>query len=336
MKSLTKVFTLLTIIGVLFTGMIFAGGQQEAAPAEQSSEQSVDATTPIQDKDQVVDFVEVQWSDIAATTATTRIVLEAAGFETNSSMVSVPIAFQSLTSGDVDVFLGDWEPSMKSYTEDLLAEGEIEDHAVNLTGAKYTLAVPSYVAEGGIKSFGDIADYGEELDYKIYGIEPGNDGNMLIQSMIDENAFGLGDFELVASSEAGMLAQVRAMRPKEEWIVFLGWEPHPMNTVFDLTYLKGGDDYFGPNYGEATVHTIVRPGYAEENPNLGEFFSNLEFTLAMENEIMKDIADGMQARPAAEKWLKANPGILDSWLEGIKTPDGKDALPVVKQNLGVE
>ncbi|MFW6274434.1 MAG: choline ABC transporter substrate-binding protein [Spirochaetota bacterium] len=328
MKSLTKVITLVFIIGVLFTGIIFAEGQQETAQAEQSSEQ-------VKDQDLTVDFVEVQWSDIASTTAATRIALEAAGFETESSIVSVPIAFQSLESGDVDVFLGDWEPSMRSYTKDLLAEGKIVDHAVNLTGAKYTLAVPTYVAEGGIESFKDIADYGEELDYKIYGIEPGNDGNMLIQKMIDEDAFGLGDFELVASSEAGMLAQVRSMRPKEEWIVFLGWEPHPMNTVFDITYLEDGDDYFGPNYGEATVHTIVRPGYAEENPNLGKFFDNLEFTLTMENKIMKDIADGMDAWDAAEKWLKANPSILDTWFEGIKTPDGKNALPVVKQNLGV-
>ena len=336
MKSLTKVFTLFFIVGVLFTGMIFAEGQQEAAPAEKSAEKSSGDTTPIQDKDQVVDFVEVQWSDIASTTAATRIALEAAGYETNSNIVSVPIAFQSLETGDVDIFLGDWEPSMSSYTKELLAEGKIEDHAVNLTGAKYTLAVPTYVAEGGVKSFKDIAEYGEKFDYKIYGIEPGNDGNLLIQKMIDTDAFGLGDFELVASSEAGMLAQVRAMRPKEEWIVFLGWEPHPMNTVFDLTYLEDGDDYFGPNYGAATVHTIVRPGYAEENPNLGQFFSNIEFTLAMENKIMKDIADGMKAWNAAEKWLKANPSILDKWFEGIKTPGGKDALPVVKQNLGVE
>ncbi len=336
MKSLTKVFTLFILTGVLFTGIIFAEGQQEAEPAEESSEQSAEKTTPIKDKDLTVDFVEVQWSDIASTTAATRIVLEAAGYETESSIVSVPIAFQSLETGDVDVFLGDWEPSMSSYTKDLLAEDKIVDHAVNLTGAKYTLAVPSYVAEGGVESFGDIAKYGEKFDYKIYGIEPGNDGNLLIQKMIDTDAFGLGDFELIASSEAGMLAQVRAMQPKEEWIVFLGWEPHPMNTVFDLTYLKGGDDYFGPNYGAATVHTITRPGYAEENPNLGKFFENLEFTLAMENEIMKDIADGMEAWDAAEKWLKANPSILNKWFDGIKTPEGKDALPVVKKNLGVE
>ena len=44
-----------------------------------------------------------------------------------------------------------------------------------------------------------------------------------------------------------MLAQVeRALRDKKP-IVFLGWEPHPMNTMFQMNYLTGGDDTFGPN-----------------------------------------------------------------------------------------
>ena len=335
MKSLTKVITLFFIIGVLFTGIIFAGGQQEAAPAEESSEQSGEQTTPIEDEDLTVDFVEVQWSDIASTTAATRIALEAAGYETNSNIVSVPIAFQSLETGDVDIFLGDWEPSMSSYTKELLAEGKIVDHAVNLTGAKYTLAVPTYVAEGGVESFGDIAEYGEKFDYKIYGIEPGNDGNLLIQKMIDTDAFGLGDFELVASSEAGMLAQVRAMRPKEEWIVFLGWEPHPMNTNIDMTYLEGGDDYFGPDLGAATVYTNARAGFLDENPNLAQFFDNLQFTLAMENEIMKDISEGAEPRDAATAWLQENPEILGEWLDGVRTVDGQPGEPAVREALGL-
>ncbi|MDY7028587.1 MAG: choline ABC transporter substrate-binding protein [Spirochaetota bacterium] len=319
-----KKTVLLLFTALLVAGLAFAEGAQEESPA--------DSTV---DKDIVVDFAEVQWSDIASTTAATRIVLEAMGYETTSKIVAVPIAFQSLSTGDIDVFLGDWEPSMSAITTPLLDEGEIIDYHTNLTGAKYTLAVPQYVADAGVTIFSDIAEHGEKFDYKIYGIEPGNDGNQLIQKMIDTDAFGLGEFELIESSEAGMLAQVKAMTQDDEWLVFLGWAPHPMNTVFDIDYLAGGDDYFGPDYGAATVHTITRVGYAEENPNLGLFFKNLEFTLDMEGMIMKDIADGMNARPAAEKWLKQNPAILEDWLAGVKTVDGKDALPEVKKELGI-
>ena len=61
-------------------------------------------------------------------------------------------------------------------------------------------------------------------------------------------------------SEAGMLSQVARATRGEDWIVFLGWEPHPMNANHDITYLSGGDDWFGPNYGGATVYTNVRAG----------------------------------------------------------------------------
>src|SRR3546814_10332059 len=105
-----------------------------------------------------------------------------------------------------------------------------------------------------------------------------------------------------------MLAQVaRAVRAKQD-IVFLGWAPHPMNNNFDLVYLSGGDDVFGPDYGGATVYTNVRKGYAGECPNVGKLLSNLEFSLPMEGAIMGAILnDGKNEKVAATEWLKANP-----------------------------
>ncbi len=78
----------------------------------------------------------------------------------------------------------------------------------NLVGAKYTLATNEAGANLGITDFGNIAEHEDELDGKIYGIEPGNDGNRLILDMISNDHFGLSAFELIESSEQGMLAQV--------------------------------------------------------------------------------------------------------------------------------
>ena len=105
--------------------------------------------------------------------------------------------------------------------------------------------------------------------------------------MISDNAFDLKNFEIVESSEQGMLAQVSRAERREDWIVFLGWEPHPMNANFELGVpLTGGDDWFGPNLGGATVYTNVRAGYLADCPNVGALLTNLSFSLAMENEIM--------------------------------------------------
>ncbi|MBC7158161.1 MAG: glycine/betaine ABC transporter substrate-binding protein, partial [Rhodobacteraceae bacterium] len=116
--------------------------------------------------------------------------------------------------------------------------------------------------------------------------------------------------------------------------IFLGWEPHPMNANFDLTYLEGGDDWFGPNLGGAEVMTNTRAGYVEECPNVGRFLQNLEFTLAMENEIMGMILnDGDYPADAAYLWLSENPEALGPWLDGVTTIDGGDGLAAVTAAL---
>ncbi|AXI47165.1 glycine/betaine ABC transporter substrate-binding protein [Sulfitobacter sp. SK012] len=274
-----------------------------------------------------VTFSDVGWTDITATTAATTVVLEALGYETDIKILSVPVTYTSMAAGDIDVFLGNWMPTMEADIAPYREAGTVESLRANLTGAKYTLAVNKVAADLGITSFAAIAANADALDGKIYGIEAGNDGNRLIQSMIDDNAFDLREFEVVESSEQGMLAQVARNDRKGDPIVFLGWEPHPMNANFELTYLEGGDDFFGPDLGGATVHTNTRKGYAAECPNVGALLNNLEFTLAMENEIMGAILDdGKEPQEAAAEWIKSNPAVLDTWLAGVTTKDGGDAM----------
>mgnify|MGYP003701508145 FL=1 len=283
-----------------------------------------------------VTFSDVGWTDITATTAAASVVLDALDYDPETQILSVPVTYASLRNKDVDVFLGNWMPSMAADLKPYLDDGSVESLRANLEGAKYTLAVPSYVAAAGVKSFADLAAHKDKFAGKLYGIEPGNDGNRLIQDMIDKDAFGLKGWEVVESSEQGMLSQVaRAVRAKE-WIVFLGWAPHPMNSNFDIAYLAGGDDYFGPDFGGATVYTNIRAGLAKECPNLGKFLSNLAFTLDMENTIMGYILDdGMKPEKAAEKYLKAHPEMVMSWIEGVTTQEGGDAKKAVKKELGL-
>ena len=282
-----------------------------------------------------VRFSDVGWTDITATTATATVILEALGYEPDVQVLSVPVTYRSLKNKDIDVFLGNWMPTMEADIAPYREDASVEDLGVNLEGAKYTLAVPKYTHEAGLKSFSDISKFKEELGGQIYGIEPGNDGNRLILDMIEKDTFGLGSFELVESSEQGMLSAVARATRSNEPVVFLGWEPHPMNSNFELAYLEGGDDVFGPNLGGATVHTNVRAGYLAECPNVGQFLKNLKFTLPMENQIMGAILDDKtEANEAARNWLKQNPDVLDSWLEGVTTFDGGDAKAAVKEALG--
>ncbi|SFQ47289.1 glycine betaine/proline transport system substrate-binding protein [Roseivivax halotolerans] len=279
-------------------------------------------------------FADVGWTDITATTAATTTVLEALGYETETRVLSVPVTYTAMADGDVDVFLGNWMPTMENDIAPYREAGTVETVRANLEGAKYTLATNAAGAELGIDSFEAIAQNADALESTIYGIEPGNDGNRLILSMIEDDAFGLGEFDIRESSEQGMLAQVGRASDRDEPIVFLGWEPHPMNANYDLTYLEGGDDYFGPNLGGATVYTNTRAGFAEDCPNVQTLLENLEFTLEMENQIMGSILnDGMDGDEAAMQWLTANTDTVEGWLDGVTTVDGGDAVEAMMSAL---
>ncbi len=283
-----------------------------------------------------VRFSDVGWSDITATTATTSAVLKGLGYTPHVDVLSVPVTYQSLHNKQVDVFLGNWMPTMEADRKPFVDDKTVDVVGVNLEGAKYTLAVPTYLYQAGLKSFADIAKFKDKLDNKIYGIEPGNDGNRLILDMVKADKFGLKGFDLVESSEQGMLAQVERATKRNEPIVFLGWEPHPMNTKFKIDYLTGGDDVFGPNFGGATVYTNARAGLRSDCPNLGKLLDQLKFSLPMENQIMSAILfDNAEAEKAGTDWLKANPAVLDTWLAGVATLDGRPGLPAVKKSLGL-
>jgi glycine betaine/proline transport system substrate-binding protein len=312
-----------TIIRSLAAGVLMS-----ATLALPAKAMDADSCSPVR-------FSDVGWTDITATTAVTTFILKALGYETDIKVLSVPVTYQSLKNKDIDVFLGNWMPSMAADVKPFIDDGSVETVAKNLEGAGYGLVVPTYVADGGVKSLKDIGKFGDKFDHKIYGIEPGNDGNKIILDMIDKDAFGLGDFKLKESSEQGMLAQAARAEKSGKGIVFLGWEPHPMNRNLEMTYLTGGDDWFGPDLGGATVYTNVRKGLLEECPNLGQFLKNLVFSLDMENEIMGSILDdGEDPGKAAEAWLKANPAAIEPWLEGVTTFDGGDAVAAVKKAVG--
>ncbi len=281
-----------------------------------------------------VRMAEPGWTDLALTTGVASVLLKSLGYAPQSQVLGIEVIYQALKHGQLDLFLGYWDPAMQVYYKPYEADGSVETVKQNLDGAKFTFAVPAYVYEAGVHDFADLAAHADKFDRKMYGIEPGS--NTIMETIIKTNAFGLGDWKLVESSEQGMLAQVRRAVAKKDWILFLGWAPHPMNVDIDMRYLTGGDEYYGPNYGGATVHTQVRKGYLAECPNIAKLIDNLTFTIDLENVGMSYILD-QNASPtdAAKELIRKNPDVLDRWLVGVQTVDGKDGEAAVKAALGL-
>jgi len=281
-----------------------------------------------------VRFADIGWTDITATTAIASRILQGIGYMPTTQILSVPVTYVSMKNKDIDVFLGNWMPTMQADRAPYVANGTVDVVRANLIGARYTLAVPQATYDAGLHSFADIIKFRDQLGGKIYGIEPGNDGNRVVLGMIKEGKFGLGDFDLVESSEQGMLAQLdRAIR-RHQMMVFLAWEPHPMNIKYAIKYLDDRTDTFGPQNGSASVFTNVRGGYLQACPNVATLLKNLSFTLPIEDSVMNAIlASGLDPSQAAEDWLKANQAAWTPWLTGVTTFDGRPAEAALAAGL---
>jgi glycine betaine/proline transport system substrate-binding protein len=281
-----------------------------------------------------VRVAEPGWNDLAFTTGTSTVLLKALCYDAQSSVLGIEVIYQSMKNKDLDAFLGYWDPSMVNYYKAYKDEGSVETIVKNLEGAKYTFAVPTYVWEAGVKDFKDMQKFADKFGKKVYGIDAGSNQPMV--DAVADPSLGLTGWEVVESSEVGMLSEVERAVRKNEFVAFLGWAPHPMNTLFDIKYLTGGDKQFGPDFGAATVSTQVRKGYVAECPNVGKLLQNLTFDIDYENKGMKLlITDGKSAEEAASMMIKAEPQRLDKWLAGVTTIDGKDSLTAVKVALGL-
>jgi len=265
-----------------------------------------------------VRLADVGWTDVTATTALFSRLLADLGYQPRTTLLAVPVTFAEMKAGNIDVFLGNWMPAQSSGLKPYLEDHSIDVVRSNLRGAKYTLAVPAYAYEGGLRDFGDIQRFGAQLHHTIYGIEAGNDGNRHVLDMIRRDELGLGSFRLIESSEQGMLAQVARAYAARDPVVFLAWEPHPMNMRFDLRYLTGGDATFGPDFGSATVYSLARAGYLGQCPNIARLLRNLEFTTRGESEVMQGIMERrLTPERAASEWLASHAAIREQWLSGV-------------------
>lgn len=308
-KSMQRLSTILTV-GLLALG-------STSAFADQSCD--------------TVKMADPGWSDIAATNAITGFLLDGMGYKAKVDTLAVPITYGGLKDGQVDVFLGNWMPAQQGFYDKFVATGDVTQLSKNLDGTEFTLAVPDYVWDAGVHNFADLNKFADKFDKKIYGIGSGAPANASLQEIIKKNDFDMGQWKLVESSEQAMLAEVSRAVKKQKFVTFLGWTPHPMNVQLKMHYLKGGEKYFGDT---GSVHTLTRKGYAQACPNVGKLLTNLSFTQEMENSIMAEVVNKkISNADAAKAWIKANPAVLDKWLDGVKTVDGKDALPAVKARL---
>ncbi|KXS43954.1 MAG: ABC-type proline/glycine betaine transport system, periplasmic component [Candidatus Frackibacter sp. T328-2] len=278
-----------------------------------------------------VTFGHVNWPGVTVKTEVAKQVLEALGYKVKKKALTQTVLFEGMKNDEIDAFLGNWMPTMKVNFKPYNEEGVIENVTVNLEKALYQTAVPKYVWEAGVKSMADLNKYADKFDRKIVGIEPGNDGNQIIQNAIENNNYNLKDWELVSGSTAAMLSAVGKATKTKEWIAFNGWKPHWMNVKYDIKYLDDPEGIWG---GNDKVYTAARPELKKEMPNFYKFLEQFKVNAQIQSKwILEYQKKGRPAEEVAQEWIKNNIDLVKKWVSGIKTVDEKDAVEVIEQRF---
>ena len=279
------------------------------------------AVPQVSAQDDTINFGYVQWPGVTVKTHVAAKVAEYLGYETEMTAASQAIIFKSLETKDLDVFLGNWLPTMQMHFDEYKEKGVVHNVRVNLEDVIYKTAVPAYVYEAGVQSMADLNEHADKFDSKVYGIEPGNDGNIIIQDAIDNGTYNLGDWTLQASSTAGMLSSVQRAVNNEEWIAFNGWQPHYMNVMFDLKYLDDPEGIWGEN---PSVYTVARNGYQDENPNFYKFLEQFTVTAPIQNNWINEYQNkDRDPEVVAEEWIANNLDVVNQWVFGVDSTDGR-------------
>lgn len=289
-------------------------------------------------EDASVVFSAPPWPGVTMKTEIASEVLEALGYSARTRQLGAQITYEGMSLGEVDSFLAAWLPGQSSMYKAAMDKKTLVDLGNNVEGARLSFAVPGYVAAAGVTSNEDLdkPEFADKFDKTIYSIEIGSGSSEIVNKIVDEDAYGLGDWDLKESSTPGMLASVANATKHKEWILFVGWTPHWMNIEYDMVFLDDPKDVWGPGGGASDVKTLANKVWSEAHPNATRFLDQLAFSSDDQSALIYGYGKEEKAQEdVAGEWMKANPAKVKAWLEGVTTRDGEPAWPAVQEALGL-
>ncbi|MFF2483584.1 glycine betaine ABC transporter substrate-binding protein [Paenibacillus sp. NPDC058071] len=253
----------------------------------------------------------VAWdSEIASTHVVKEVFEQKLGYKVELLQVDAGPMWAGISDGSADAMVAAWLPTTHaSYLEKY--KGKFEDLGPNLNGTKIGLVVPTYM---NIDTIDDLnkEDVAQSLNHTIIGIEPGAGLMMSTEKALDE--YGLREkWTLLESSSAAMTQQLQKAYANKEPIVVTGWTPHWKFAKMDLKYLADTKNVYG---GDEQIHTIVRQGLKDDQPEAYAFLDHFEWTPDDMASVMIQIQEGKSPEEAAKAWVESNADRVDAWIKG--------------------
>ena len=196
---------------------------------------------------EVLEFGVPAWSGEMFRSYLAQLVLEDAGYTVNLNEGLDPAAiYTGLAGGDYHVYFGSWLPAQQATYEPNQDDLTIIGENLEPGAAFLALAVPQYMCDQGLTNLSDLADFADELDSTITGIEAGAGMQQTAETLVDEGGYGLDGWTVSSSSTAAMLSEYDSAVQGNEPIVVMTWAPHAMYAKWtgeDAMCALGDDGY---------------------------------------------------------------------------------------------
>ncbi|MFP4477761.1 MAG: glycine betaine ABC transporter substrate-binding protein [Desulfatibacillaceae bacterium] len=251
----------------------------------------------------------VSWAEGIAMTHLAKVILEdRMGYEVDLTMADPAPIFTSLASKDLDFFLDAWLPVTHQRHMDKYGD-VLSDMGYNYEDARIGLVVPAYVDVGAIPELRQKAGL---FNGDITGIDSGAGIMEATRRAIEE--YNL-DMNLLTSSGAGMTASLKDAIAADEPILVTGWKPHWMFARWDLKFLEDPKKVYGE---KENIHTIARPGAAQDLPEVVSFLKDFSFTDKQIGTLMDRMNQMSSKEEAARAWMEEHPDLVKSWIKGVR------------------
>ncbi len=252
-----------------------------------------------------IKMLYTDWSESIAMAYLASVLLERdMGFKVTTRMTDVDDIFNTIASGEADVFLDVWLPATHSEYIDLYGD-RIELLGLNYEPARTGLVVPDYM---GVDNIEQLREY---YQGPIVGIDTTAGIMRVTREALD--VYNLPN-ELLGLSEEQMTERLRTAVQRQEDIVITGWEPHWIFFRYDLRFLEDPQMIY---MAEEQIYSIARTGFAEEFVHVITFLNRMVLTERQMKSLLFEMHLSPDPLEGVKRWIQSNEFVVNQWTRGL-------------------
>lgn len=255
--------------------------------------------------EKTIDMGQINWAENIAVTNMWKVILAEHGYDVEFHVLDIGTTMEALANDELDIGMEIWLPIQDaSYLENYQDKVDFSEETW-YDNAKVGLVVPDYV---DIDSVEELNDHVDLFEGEIVGFDPGAGTMEVTEDLLDEYDL---NFELLPSSEPAMITEIKEAIKNEEPIVSPLWSPHRIFSEVDLKYLDDPKEVYG---GVEKIHHATRHGFAEDYPEVDEWFKNWKMDDDDIGSLMSYVAEAEDPIDGATKWVEENEDVIAEWI----------------------